>query len=300
MSSSPRLGATNTLVADLPTLFLRYGMLVVLVAMTVVAAAIDENFLNQANLLNLLLQWTPQGLMAIGMTYVIISGGFDLSIGGTYAAGGVIFAALALNNNTWLALFITLLAGAGIGLLIGTVITRLHVNPFVATLGAGFIIRGIAQVGSNATPVIVDKADFTELGQGRLGVVPVPGIILVVSLILGAAALERRRTLVAIIENEKRLRAIVTDQPGLICRFEPDGWLSFVNAAFCHFHAQSEAELLGTDFFLMLDADEAKKLRANLESLPAENPVLDFDRRAAAAAGHVEWHQCHLRRLRHD
>ena len=191
MRPVPRLGAIQTLAADLPTLFLRYGMVVVLVAMIVITAVVDENFLNQPNLLNLLLQWTPQGLMAIGMTYVIISGGFDLSIGGTFAAGGVIFAALALNNNTWLALFITLLAGAGIGLLIGIVVTRLYVNPFVATLGAGFIIRGIAEVGSNATPVIVDKTDFTELGQGKLGVIPVPGLILVVGLILGAIVLAK-------------------------------------------------------------------------------------------------------------
>lgn len=191
MNSFPRLSAMNSLAADLPTLFLRYGMVVVLVGMAVVTAVIDKNFLTQSNLLNLLLQWAPQGLMAIGMTYVIISGGFDLSIGGTYAAGGVIFAALALNNNTWVALFLTLLAGAGIGLLIGVVITRLHVNPFVATLGAGFIIRGIAEVGSNATPIIVDKSEFTDIGQGKLGVVPVPGIVLVVGLILGGLVLAK-------------------------------------------------------------------------------------------------------------
>jgi ribose transport system permease protein len=163
----------------------------VLVVMIVVTAILDENFLTQPNLLNLLLQWAPQGLMAIGMTYVIISGGFDLSVGGTYAAGGVIFAALALDHNTWLALAITLLAGIGIGLVNGTVITRLDVNPFVATLGAGFVIRGVAEVATNATPIIVDKPDFTHLGQSKVGAVPVPGIILIVALIVGALVLSK-------------------------------------------------------------------------------------------------------------
>lgn len=187
----PSESAVRTLVADAPMLFLRYGMVVVLVALIAATAGLDQNFLTQPNLLNLFLQWAPQGLMAIGMTFVIISGGFDLSVGGTYAAGGVIFAALTLHNNTWLALFITLLAGAGIGLLNGVVITRLSVNPFVATLGAGFVIRGVAEVGSNATPIIVDKPDFTQLGQAKLGAVPVPGIILVGALILGAVVLAK-------------------------------------------------------------------------------------------------------------
>lgn len=179
------------MIADAPMLFLRYGMVVVLVVMIVVTAGLDSNFLTQANLLNLLLQWAPQGLMAIGMTFVIISGGFDLSVGGTYAAGGVIFAALTLHNNTWLALLITLLAGAGIGLLNGAVITRLSVNPFVATLGAGFVIRGVAEVGTNATPIIVDKTSFTDIGQAKLGAMPVPGIILIVGLIFGAIVLAK-------------------------------------------------------------------------------------------------------------
>ena len=197
MSSVPRpiheasQSTSRGLIGGALGLLLRYGMVVVLVVMIVVTAGLDRNFLTQPNLLNLLLQWAPAGLMAIGMTFVIISGGFDLSVGGTYAAGGVIFAALTVHGNTWVALLITLLAGAGIGLLNGLVITRLSVNPFVATLGAGFVIRGVAEVGSNATPIIVDKPAFTLIGQDKLGAVPVPGIILVVGLILGAIVLAK-------------------------------------------------------------------------------------------------------------
>ena len=73
-----------------------------------------------------------------------------------------------------------------------------------------------------------------------------------------------------------------------------------MNPAFCRFHAKDEWELLGTDFFLRLPEEEATKLHENLDALTAENPVVNFDRRALAAAGHVEWHQCSIRRLLRD
>jgi ribose transport system permease protein len=174
-----------------PVILWRYGMVVLLVGMVIVTAGVDKHFATQANLLNLLLQWAPQGLMAIGMTYVIIAGGFDLSVGGTYVAGGVIFAALALHNNTWLALLLALLAGAGIGAVNGLVITRLDVNPFVATLGAGFVITGVAEVASNAAPVIVSKNDFLTLGQNKLFDIPIPGILLIIGMIIGGIVLSK-------------------------------------------------------------------------------------------------------------
>jgi PAS domain S-box-containing protein len=126
------------------------------------------------------------------------------------------------------------------------------------------------------------------------------GIIAVSNLLLAAATAERRQAQAEVVENEKRLRAVVADQTDLICRFEPDGKLTFVNPAFCRFHAKEVKELLGTDFYRAFDDNEAKALRANLESLPDENPVWNFDRHAAAAAGHKEWHQCSIRRLRRD
>ena len=172
-------------------------------------------------------------------------------------------------------------------------VAALRFGPRGAALGtliiAGFTVVSLrAQRGPFAAAL-----PEVHIAAGFLGFAAVAGLL------LGAAALERRRTLVAIIGNEKRLRAVVADQPDLICRFEPDGTLSFVNATFCDFYARTESELTGTDFFLLLEEVEAKKLRENLQSLPAENPVLNFDRRAVAAAGHAEWHQCHLRRLRH-
>ena len=117
------------------------------------------------------------------------------------------------------------------------------------------------------------------------------------NLLLAAIATERQRAEINLAENEKRLRTVVADQSDLICRFLPDGEITFVNQAFCEFHSQTEAQLLGTDFFQLLTIAETKTLRDNLAALPADRPVCSFDRRAVAAAGHVEWQQCNLRRF---
>jgi two-component system sensor histidine kinase/response regulator len=126
------------------------------------------------------------------------------------------------------------------------------------------------------------------------------GIIAVSNLLLAAATAERRKAQAEVVENEKRLRTVVADQTDLLCRFEPDGKLTFVNPAFCRFHAKEPAELLGANFFQTLEEGEAKQLRANLQALPNDDPVWNFDRHAAAAAGHREWHQCSIRRLLRD
>ena len=123
------------------------------------------------------------------------------------------------------------------------------------------------------------------------------GIVAVTNLLLAAAAAQFRRAEADAAENEKRMRAAVTDQTDLICRFQPAGALTFVNPAYCDFYGQAEAELLGADFFQTLDEAEAKTLRQNLAAWPDDQPVLNFDRRAVAADGHAEWQQYSLRRL---
>ena len=107
------------------TILLRYGMVGVLVLMVIVTVALDSTFLDGSNLMNLLLQWAPVGLMAIGMTYVIIGGGFDLSVGGIYAGAAVLYAGMANEGfPVALAVLLALLAGVGAGVVNGTIITR--------------------------------------------------------------------------------------------------------------------------------------------------------------------------------
>jgi ribose transport system permease protein len=174
-----------------PQWIFRYGMVIGLVALIVVTAALDSSFLQVNNLLNLLRQWAPPGLMAVGMTFVIISGGFDLSVGGTYAAAAVLSAALALVMPIPAAVLLAVLMGSGVGLVNGVVITRLEVNPFVATLGMGFIVTGLTEVISNAHPIMVEDPAFQILGGGDFLGIPIPGILLIIALLIGGVVLAR-------------------------------------------------------------------------------------------------------------
>jgi PAS domain S-box-containing protein len=120
------------------------------------------------------------------------------------------------------------------------------------------------------------------------------------NLLLAATAGERQRAELNLLENERRLRTVVADQSDLICRFLPDGKITFVNPAYCAFHGQPEAELLGTDFFQKLTPNEAAMLREKLAAPPEQHPVWSFDRRAVAADDHVEWQQYSFRQLTSD
>ena len=123
------------------------------------------------------------------------------------------------------------------------------------------------------------------------------GMVAVSNLLLATSATERRRAIVEVMANEKRLRTVMADQTDLICRFKSDGTITFVNPAYCAFHAQTEAELLGANFYKLLAKGNA---RADATvTLPTGQPLMSFDRRVEAADGHVEWQQCNLRRLEH-
>ncbi|MHB1468875.1 MAG: ABC transporter permease [Solirubrobacteraceae bacterium] len=176
---------------SLSLLLLRYGMVLVLVAMIVVTSILDSSFLESSNLLNLLLEWAPQGLMAIGMTYVIITGGFDLSVGGIFAGASVLAAAVASHAAIALAILAAVAAGAGVGLINGGLITTLEVNPFVATLGMGFVVTGVAEVASKATPILVTKESFAAIGNGKWLTIPIPGCLLIIGLLIGGYLLAR-------------------------------------------------------------------------------------------------------------
>jgi ribose transport system permease protein len=167
-------------------------MVVVLVLMIVVTAVLDPSFLETSNLLNLVLQWAPVGLMAIGMTFVIISGGFDLSVGGMYAGAAVLYATLAGDGLPIpLAVLAVLAAGIVAGLVNGAIITRLEVNPFVATLGTGFMLRGLALVLTSAAPIIVAGSAFQYIGAAKWGPFPVAGVLLVAAFLFFGFILSR-------------------------------------------------------------------------------------------------------------
>ena len=123
------------------------------------------------------------------------------------------------------------------------------------------------------------------------------GILATTNMLLAAAAAERRQAERAMAESEKRLRAVVEDQTDLICRFKPDGTLTFVNSAYCCFHGKPKEELLGTNFLQTLPVEDLSIPLSWFEALPPEQPVVSFDHRVVGLDGLTVWQQCTIRRL---
>jgi PAS domain S-box-containing protein len=121
------------------------------------------------------------------------------------------------------------------------------------------------------------------------------GVMAVSNLLLASASTERRRAMADVIANEKRLRTVMADQTDLICRFQPDGTITFANPAYCTFHGQTEEQLLHQNFYKLLSRGDTQIAPALM--LSGDDPLMSFDRRVQAADGHVEWQQCTLRRL---
>jgi ribose/xylose/arabinose/galactoside ABC-type transport system permease subunit len=167
-------------------------MVGVLVLLVIAATILYSGFLAPANVRDILVQNAAVGLIAVGMTFVIISGGFDLSVGATYALGSTVFAGVTISTGSvGLAAVAALLVGGAVGLVNGVLVARLNVNPFVATLGTSSIISGLGYIYSNSAPFIVDDPLFGVLSASSLAGVPTPILILVVTFVLGGLVLAR-------------------------------------------------------------------------------------------------------------
>ncbi|MDT5271449.1 MAG: galactofuranose transport system permease protein [Acidobacteriota bacterium] len=176
----------------------RQGALVALVAVAVFAFARYERFLTEENLTNVLRQNSMLGLVALGMTFVILTGGIDLSVGSLVAVAGVTAAGLAERG-----LLVALIAGVGIatalGLVNGLVISRARIQPFIVTLAMMIAARGLALVytGEKTLSVPPGAQGFRELGRGKLDLgafsVPYPVLILLVAYALGWLVLNYTR-----------------------------------------------------------------------------------------------------------
>jgi galactofuranose transport system permease protein len=171
--------------AKLVSLLQGRGAAIALGAVFLFAALRYEVFLTPENLLNVLRQNSMLGLVALGMTFVILTGGIDLSVGSMVAVAGVVAASLStygLATATVAALCCTALLGFANGL----VIARSHIPPFIVTLAMMIGARGIALAYTGEQSVRVNRlsAGFTGLGRGHVGPVPVPVLLLAVAFFL--------------------------------------------------------------------------------------------------------------------
>ena len=158
--------------------------LLTLLLLCLVTALMTDRFLSPLNLTNILVQSSIMAVIAMGMTFVIIAGGFDLSVGSTAALSGCIAAMVMVKAGLLAGVGAGVAAGAAVGLANGLIIARLDVNPFITTLGMMVLVRGIVFLLTGGAPVGDEglPGAFLAFGSGRfLGVhylVWVPAILL--------------------------------------------------------------------------------------------------------------------------
>jgi ribose transport system permease protein len=168
-----------------------YGMVAVLIVLVIAAQILYSGFLQIGNIWNLLSQNAPIGLVAVGMTFVIIGGGFDLSVSSLFAIGAVVSAGLAGHMSVPLAVLLAVLAGALGGLINGVLITRMRLNSFVVTLATTSVFGGVAYVISNSQPIVPTASSYAYLGTKTFGGVPLSAIVLAVVFVIGGVVLSK-------------------------------------------------------------------------------------------------------------
>ncbi|TQJ31491.1 ABC transporter permease [Microbacterium sp. SLBN-146] len=166
-----------------------FGVVLALIVLVVIVTVAQPAFLAPGNLMNILSQWAPIAIMGVGMTYVVITGGFDLSVAAVFALGGVVAAGLGQTMAPMIAFLVAVAVGALAGLLNGFIVTVLRVNPFIATLGSSLILGGVALVVTANRPFVVAFADFGILGSGRFLGVPYSGMVAILVMVVGGLVL---------------------------------------------------------------------------------------------------------------
>ena len=181
---------------------------IALIIMIIIMSFASDVFLTSRNLFNILNQISRYGIIACGMTMIILSGGIDLSVGYLVALCACIFAFLLSDSVGMpdpLALLITLGLGCFVGLINGLLITKIKLIPFIVTLATGKMILGATLLLTQARPINF-VSYLTWLGSGYVGPVPIPVIIMLIIVILGSIFLKRTQTgrnLYAIGNNER-------------------------------------------------------------------------------------------------
>jgi ribose/xylose/arabinose/galactoside ABC-type transport system permease subunit len=187
----------------------RFAPVIFLLVLMAVFASLSPAFLKPLNLFNVMRQVSVYGLLAIGMTFVILTRGIDLSIGSIVALAGLAAAAVAKGGLAsrfavgtgaeaagygWpMALLTAVAVGTVAGVLQGFAITRLRVPPFVVTLGGMSAFRGLALLLAGGGPISGFDEGYRWLGQGLIGPVPVPVIIFLAAAVIAHVVLRYTR-----------------------------------------------------------------------------------------------------------
>ncbi|MFT4038413.1 MAG: ABC transporter permease [Thermomicrobiales bacterium] len=190
--------------ADLVTILGKFAPLIFLAILVVILSVLRPNFLSAFNLFNVMRQISFIGILAVGMTFVILTAGIDLSVGSLLAFSGIVCASVAKGSRSLLeggvtdpggtrvllAALAAILAGVVIGTLQGSLIARAGIPAFIVTLGGLGAWRGATLLWSDGQPISSFSSDFKFWGQGFIGPLPVPVIFFLAMVIIGQIILK--------------------------------------------------------------------------------------------------------------
>jgi len=171
-----------------------YGILIAFVMVVIIMGILSPSFLRWANIFNVVRQSSIIGIMAVGVTFVILTGGIDLSVGSILSVAGM-FAAGTLQNggSAVLAVIVGLAVGIACGLFNGILVTLGRITPFVVTLGMMSIARGITLIYSNGYPISGFEPAFRFIGGGAILGMPFPIIVFIASVAIASFVLKYTR-----------------------------------------------------------------------------------------------------------
>jgi putative xylitol transport system permease protein len=159
-----------------------YGIIIAFILLCVALTFLNKYFLTPENITNILLQTSINGILAMGMTLVILTGGIDLSVGSVLAFSSIVAATFVTGDNPQppvVALLVGMVVGAILGLVNGCIIAYLKIPPFVATLGMLSVARGLTYAYTGGMPVPNLSETFLNVGEGAVFGVPLPILIFV-------------------------------------------------------------------------------------------------------------------------
>lgn len=171
----------------------KYKILIAFLVLIIVISFMTPNFLSWRNIINVFRQSSIIGIMAIGATFVIIGGGFDISVGSLLALTAAMVVGLQSYMHWFPAMLVVLLVGAAFGVANGFLTSKIHIPPIIATLGTMTIIRGIVYMYTGGYPLYVDSEGFAFIGNGYVGPIPFPIILLLALVALGQFILVRTK-----------------------------------------------------------------------------------------------------------
>ncbi|WHY97641.1 ABC transporter permease [Peribacillus simplex] len=162
----------------------KFGPLLALVLLFIVITVLNPSFMEPNNILNLLRQTSINALIAFGMTFIILTGGIDLSVGSILALSSALMAGMMVSGvDPILAILVGILLGAIMGVINGILVSKGKMAPFIVTLATMTIFRGLTLVYTDGKPItgIGDSEMFQMLGRGYFLGLPVPAVVMVIA-----------------------------------------------------------------------------------------------------------------------